>query len=61
MMKTKDQISAEITRLRLIISTAEGIDREDCPELSTKIEALEWVLGIKDDLGEPIKLENMIL
>ncbi len=60
-MKTKIEITKEITRLKLIINNAKGIDRQDCPELSTKIEALEWVLGLNDHLGDPIKLDVMLL
>ena len=60
-MKTIKEIKNELNRLKLIIQTAEGIDREDCPELSTKIEALEWVLEMKNEVGGAIKLDIMIL
>jgi len=60
-MKTTKEIKKELSRLELIVKTAEGVDREDCPELLAKIEALQWVLGIKDDVGEAIKLDIMIL
>jgi len=55
------EVLKELQRLRLIVQTAKGIDREDCPELTAKIEALEWVLEMKDDEGSAIKLEIMIL
>ncbi len=56
-MKTKEEVAAEILKLRSIISEARGIDREDCPELSTKINTLKWVLGQKDDNGDEIHLD----
>jgi hypothetical protein len=56
-MKTEQEIKAELTRLELIVNNAEGIDREDCPALSSRIMTLNWMLGIKDEEGKAIKLE----
>jgi hypothetical protein len=60
-MKMITEVQTELQRLQLIVENAEGIDREDCPELTAKIEALEWVLELKDEVGHTIKLDIMIL
>lgn len=60
-MKTTKETKEELVRLQLIIQNAEGIDREDCPELLAKAEALQWVLGMKDSIGKTIRLDTMIL
>jgi len=60
-MKMITEVQNELQRLQSIVENAEGIDREDCPELTAKIEALEWVLEMKDEVGHSIKLDIMIL
>jgi len=60
-MKNREEIKTELERLKLIVHTAKGIDREDCPELTAKVEALEWVLEMKDAVGDVIRLDTMIL
>jgi hypothetical protein len=60
-MKTKLEIYKELDKLKEIVNHAHGIYREDCPELLTKIQALEWVLGIKDVVGKSIRLDIMEL
>ena len=60
-MKNMEDIKTELDRLKLIVHTAAGIDREDCPELSAKVETLKWVLEMKDAAGDTIKLDIMIL
>jgi hypothetical protein len=60
-MKTKVEIQMELNKLLKIVDEATGIYRADCPELETKIAALQWVLGVKNEAGKLIQLEVMLL
>jgi len=60
-MKIITEVTHELNRLKSIVQTAKGIDREDCPELSAKIAALKWVLNMKDEVGKVIQLDIMML
>jgi len=56
-MKTEKEIRSELTKLKSIVKNAEGINREDCPELSSRILVLKWVLGMKSEDGDEIRIE----
>ena len=60
-MKTKLEIQTELNKLLKIVDEATGIYRADCPELETKIAALQWVLNLNNEAGKVIQLEVMLL
>jgi len=53
-MKKIEEVRKELERLKDIMQSAQGIDREDYPELSAKTAALGWVLETQEETGDVI-------
>jgi len=59
-MKKIEEVRKELERLKNIMQSAQGIDREDYAELSAKTAALGWVLEMQEETGDVIsKITHM--